>query len=118
MANRPKMAEQQAIIALAQRGWSFRRIARELGDPPRQPHAAWGAGPDNPLQPRQDKPCNGGPCTMMRQPAALQNRDSPAPGQEAQTGVAPRSCLSITDEWTSRVHTHSKGGDSLYGSAT
>jgi transcriptional regulator with XRE-family HTH domain len=31
MANRLKMAEQQAIIALAQRGWSFRRIARELG---------------------------------------------------------------------------------------
>lgn len=31
MANRLKMAEQQAIIALAQRGWSYRRIARELG---------------------------------------------------------------------------------------
>jgi hypothetical protein len=31
MANRLKMAQQQAVIALAQRGWSYRRIARELG---------------------------------------------------------------------------------------
>lgn len=31
MANRLKMAEQQAIIALARRGWSQRRIARALG---------------------------------------------------------------------------------------
>ncbi len=31
MANRLKVAQQQAIIALAQRGWSYRRIARELG---------------------------------------------------------------------------------------
>lgn len=31
MANLLKMAEQQAIVALIQRGWSQRRIARELG---------------------------------------------------------------------------------------
>ena len=31
MANQLKMAQQQAVIALAQRGWSYRRIARELG---------------------------------------------------------------------------------------
>lgn len=31
MANRLKMAQQHAIVVLAQRGWSFRRIARELG---------------------------------------------------------------------------------------
>ena len=31
MANQLKMADQQAIIALAGHGWSFRRIADELG---------------------------------------------------------------------------------------
>ena len=31
MANRLKMAEHQAIIALAGLGWSFRRIAVEVG---------------------------------------------------------------------------------------
>lgn len=31
MANRLKMAEQHAILVLAQRGWSHRRIGRELG---------------------------------------------------------------------------------------
>ena len=31
MANQLKMAQQQAVIALALRGWSYRRIARELG---------------------------------------------------------------------------------------
>lgn len=31
MANRLKMAEVQAILALRARGWSFRRIGRELG---------------------------------------------------------------------------------------
>jgi transposase len=31
MANQLKMAEVQAILALVRRGWSFRRIARELG---------------------------------------------------------------------------------------
>lgn len=31
MANRLKMAEQDAILVLARRGWSYRRIARELG---------------------------------------------------------------------------------------
>jgi transposase len=31
MANRLKMAPQHAIVVLARRGWSFRRIARELG---------------------------------------------------------------------------------------
>ncbi|MGE0480404.1 MAG: helix-turn-helix domain-containing protein [Vicinamibacterales bacterium] len=31
MANRLKMAQQNTILALAQRGWSYRRIALELG---------------------------------------------------------------------------------------
>jgi transposase len=53
MANRLKMAEQQAIIALARRGWSYRRIARELGvhreTVARYVHwAATGLGPDPP----------------------------------------------------------------------
>jgi len=31
MANQLGMAEQQSILVLAQRGWSYRRIARTLG---------------------------------------------------------------------------------------
>ena len=31
MANRLKMARVQTILTLRSRGWSFRRIARELG---------------------------------------------------------------------------------------
>ena len=31
MANRLKMAKVNAILQLRERGWSFRRIARELG---------------------------------------------------------------------------------------
>jgi DNA-binding NarL/FixJ family response regulator len=31
MANRIKVATESAILALWRRGWSFRRIARELG---------------------------------------------------------------------------------------
>ena len=31
MANQLKMAMVEAIIALLERGWSYRRIARELG---------------------------------------------------------------------------------------
>jgi hypothetical protein len=54
MANRLKMAEHQAILALAKLSWSYRRIAAELGidreTVSRHMKAAAGEGPCGPEQ--------------------------------------------------------------------
>src|SRR5262245_12968867 len=104
MANRLKMALIETIQSLAQRGWSQRRIARELKVDRETvaKHLRDGDHPSRPANAPLGSPAQGDPSRPARAPLGSDQGTKPTPGSVLLSPPTPRR-LSGCEPWRSTI---------------